>query len=342
MNKKKVLKVWVKIVFVVILLSILFVGSYIILKETTLKKGKPVYNYKTNRDVNYKVYLLPNTFYENEYLGMGKLYPADLINYIDIDFIYNYSGSQVTDMKYTYSIVGTIVGNYEKTEDGNTEIWTKKYTMLDKKTNEIHGTEISVNQNLKINYQDYSKVVNEFKSQFHLPIDAHLGVKLLINYEGYVDDVKINGNDEVEVNIPLSESTLSITSNNVRESKGVKTLEVKANKLNIGIGISIIVLDFVIFVMSFKHVFISKKSLYNKVKERIIKDYADILAESESMPNISNLETVDITNFDDMIDIEEGYKCPILYYEVKVNKECWFIMIYNNYVYRFILRSEDL
>lgn len=342
MNKKKVLKVWVKIVFVVILLSILFVGSYIILKETTLRKEKAVYNYKTNRNIDYKVYLLPNTFYENEYLGMDRLYPADLINYIDIDFNYNYAGSQIFDMKYSYSIVGTIVGNYEKTEDGNTEIWTKKYNILDKKTNEVHGTELSINQNLKVNYQDYSKVVNQFKSQFHLPIDAHLSIKLLINYEGYVDDIKINGNDEIEVKIPLSESTLSISPNNVRESKGVKTLEVPSNKLNIAIGVCIIVLDFVIFIMSFKHVFISRKSLYNKVKDRIIKDYADILAESESMPNISNLEIVDITNFDDMIDIEEGYKCPILYYELNANKECWFIMIYNNYAYRYILRSEDL
>ena len=43
----------------------------------------------------------------------GRQYTTELIDYIDINFNYLYSGSKLTDIEYEYNISGEIIGEYE-------------------------------------------------------------------------------------------------------------------------------------------------------------------------------------------------------------------------------------
>ena len=86
---------------------------------------------------------------------------------------------------------------------------------------------------------------------------------------------------------------------------------------------------------------INKKTYYTKNYNKIIKNYSDIIVEVSTQPNLENLEILEIKNFDDLVDTEEELKSPILLYEIKKQKESWFIIIHNKYAYRYILNCED-
>ena len=49
--------------------------------------------------------------------------------------------------------------------------------------------------------------------------------------------------------------------------------------------------------------------------------------------------TCDVKNFEDMVDIEEEIKSPILYYEVEEGSEALFTIVNDNYMYRYILKK---
>ena len=49
---------------------------------------------------------------------------------------------------------------------------------------------------------------------------------------------------------------------------------------------------------------------------KLLKTYSEILVEVEELPELDeNITLIDVTNFDDMIDLEEELKSPIMYEE---------------------------
>ena len=176
----------------------------------------PDYHYSTNSDIKYKVYLKENDFYEEDYLEENKQYPSELIKYIDVDFSYLFNGSKMTDFNYSYDVIATIIGEYENTSSGKSELWKKKYTLLEPQNKIVsNSTTFDIKQNIKINYDDYNKIVNNFKTKFRLAIDAYLNVKVKINYDGEIKHLNSNVSDidVLELNIPLTSSTVSLTKN---------------------------------------------------------------------------------------------------------------------------------
>lgn len=349
MNKvkitRKILKPWARIFIIIVLVFFAIISFLLILNGKNPSKEKiPNYNYKINKKIDYKVHILQNDFYDEEFLDENLHYPSELIDYISIDFSYLLNGSKVSNYIYTYDVIATIIGEYENTSNGKSELWKKKYNLLEKQDRvKNNSTNFDIKQNIKINYKEYDDIVNKYKSEFNIAIDAYLNVKIKIDYIGNIvdDNSSISDVDYMEVNIPLNKPIVKINTNNDKdENKKVeKTQIVFKDYKMIRIGYIILAIDLLAFALLLPSLFLSSKSLYIKDLRRIMKSYSEIIVEIESLPNLENLELLDIKEFDDMIDIEEETKSPILYYEVKENLESWFLIIINNYIYRYVLKK---
>ena len=126
-KKRLILKTWVRVVLFITLSFLLALSIFVVYKgKNPSKDNIDSYNYRTNSNIDYKVYLFENNFYEEKYLGMNKQYTSALIDYVDIDFDYLFNGSGKANINYTYDITATIVGEYENTSNGKDEIWKKK------------------------------------------------------------------------------------------------------------------------------------------------------------------------------------------------------------------------
>lgn len=345
-KKKLVLKRWVRISIMCVMMLLLCISLYLILTGLFPKDDKKsYYSYNAKRNIDYKVYLKENEFFTDNYIEMDKQYPSELIDYIDINLSYLFNGSSVTNMNYDYDITATIIGEYENT-NGKSEVWKKEYKLLETQNKSVYDTTLfDINQNIKIKYDDYKKQVNDFNNQFNLTIDAYLNVKLNIKYNGLVQKNKneINGSDKLEINIPLSKSIINIKTDYDEETNKSLTPDSNnmrnMNKVYIGVLITIIII--ILLIVLHDKIFISKKTYYTKMLNKILKNYAQIIVEVSNPINYDELEILEINNFEDIIDAEEKSKSPILLYEVEEGEESHFIVVNDKYAYRFILNNNS-
>lgn len=348
-RRKRILRPWARMCLICILAFFMLISTTLIYYgKNPTDKSIPSYTYNTKGDVKYKVYLKNNEFYEEEYLDENKQYPSELIDYIDIDYSYNMNGSRTANFNYSYDIIATIIGEYENSSSGRSELWKKKYTIKENQNKSLFDTTaFNVNENVKIKYTDYNKIVSNFKTKFRLAIDAYLNVKLKINYKTTIPSINASElkKDVIELNIPLTSSTVSISKNcnkaNMCPKSDSKQLSKKnihyENKKYIMTGFILLVIGSILTLLSLPALFTTNKSLYNKLLSKLMKNYSEIIIEVESLPDFNDLEVLDVKTFEDMVDIEEEIKSPIIYYEVMPNTESWFVIVTDKYVYKYTL-----
>ena len=80
--------------------------------------------------------------------------------------------------------------------------------------------------------------------------------------------------------------------------------------------------------------------LYKQKINIILKKYEEIIIKIEELPNIDDLELIEITDFNDLVDLEETVKVPIMYLNIIPNNESWFILMHNNFLYRYIVKID--
>ena len=336
------LKPWVRIgILLIFLFNVTFSFVFIHYGRHPVTATKIDYIYSIDEKVNYAVYLKDNDFYEENILGEGKQYATEIIDYISVNFNYNYQGDKVTKNNISYEINGTIIGEYENKENGNAELWKKNYVLLDKISEEKDSAIFNIDKTLKIDYSKYSKVVEEFKSKFKIPIDAYLDVVLKVNYDMSLEDQSIVKNtDTMEVKIPLAKTTIKIEKKLTdHRSVNLSDIPVTKNKTLIRHGVAINLVSIAFFLLLSPYVFISNKTYYDKTLAKILKTYAEVIAEVHAPPSGDGLEVIDVKNFEDMVDIEEEIKSPILFYEIKKGSESIFTIVNGSYIYRYMLKK---
>ena len=56
--------------------------------------------------------------------------------------------------------------------------------------------------------------------------------------------------------------------------------------------------------------------------------------------NTPYLDIIEVKNFNEMIDLEEELRVPIMFYETIEYLEGEFTLVHNNILYKFILKNE--
>ena len=336
------LKPWVRIsILLIFLFNVTFSAVLIHFGRHPVVTKKIDYIYSIDEKLNYSVALKDNDFYEEDILGEGKQYATEVIDYISVTFDYNYQGNKVTTNNISYEINGTIIGEYENKDNGNAELWKKNYVLLDKISEEKESATFNVGKTLKIDYSKYSKVVEDFKSKFKIPIDAYLDVILKVDYDMVLEDQSIvKSTDTMEVRIPLAKTTIKIDKKLTdHRSVNLSDIPVTKNKTLIKHGVAINLISIAFFLLLSPYVFISNKTYYEQTLARILKNYAEVIAEVDAPPSGDGLEIIDVKNFEDMVDIEEEIKSPILFYEIEKGSEAIFTIVNGTYIYRYMLKK---
>ena len=89
-------------------IALIFIITTMLIIQTTKHKETKAVVYRENSEVNYKVYLKNNDFFDKSYLEKDNQYIASLIKHIEANFKYDleaYEQEENIDYKYTYKIV---------------------------------------------------------------------------------------------------------------------------------------------------------------------------------------------------------------------------------------------
>lgn len=330
------------ILLAVVAITLLTVGILCVAIAIIVQNNsKKYYNIVETSDVSYNVRLSENDFYDTE-LEMNKSYPSSLISTIDTNLVYVFDGNEPARIDYNYQIDAKIVGTYESTDTGKSEVWSRQYAILNNTKESLENTkEFTVSKAFAIDYQKYSGIVNDFKQSLKLAIDADLTIVMTVNYKGTIlaSGKTFDGSKTIQISMPVSKAVTKLTTTFTPETTRTVDYLDKINAPLLAAGIASLVNSFIISCFIFNAKYRKNaKTAYSKDLNTILKNYGEILVEAEKVPKTKGKQIVDITNFEDLVDTEEELRSPIIYVEVDEGYETWFMITTTDYIYRFILK----
>lgn len=306
-----------------------------------------VLNYNSSTNLDYKVYLKPNKFYDQKYLTKDKKYIADIIDYIDINLNYLFNSTKKLNNNYSYNINASIGSDYDL--NGVTaELWSKSYVLKPTVSSNSNGNSFKINENIKIDYSKYDNLAKKFKEEYGVVADTKLTISININANSKLEENKknITTRQNVKLVIPLNKAVTDVTVSGTEPVNKNITEVIKGERhINYILLIIAIVLTIVsgpacviLFYRLFK---ITNESQYIAMQKKILKGYGDIIAAVTTKPDLNGLKIVEVKDFEDLINIEEELRIPILFYEFEKRDECWFVITTEQQAFRFALKSSN-
>ena len=315
-KKRKVIAMYVCVIVLLSLIFIYFAGIF-------FSKTKNEYvKYVEDSNIDYKVYLKENDFFEKNYADSEKQYIASLIDYIDANFKYSIdTGNKNIDFSYSY-YVDAVVDVKEKTT--NKSLYS--YTDVLSKTKVAYSdkdSRIDIDKNIKIDYNKYNDLIKKFVSIYSLgDTESTLTVNLHVKTIGSCQEFSEEKNNDsvVSLIIPLTTKTIAIDlSNDLAESSDSILLCNKKYNDFIFLISPIIFLLLDIFAINLLCVYISNhRSSYDKYKielKKIVTNYHSYIQKINTRFDFKKYRVVEVDSFNDMLEIRDSLQQPILMLE---------------------------
>lgn len=337
------------IVSLICVIVIVFVLSFALF-FLYFKSDKEKYvTYSEKSNIDYKVYLKENDFFENDYLGVNKQYIANLINYIKANFEYKLSFDS-DDILYKYEYyVSASVNVYEK--DNDNVIFNKKEILLPKVSNVTSDKSLLIKEDIEIDYNYFNDLITKFVTFYDLDeVESVLTVDMHINAIGSCEDFVEHQENEsiITLSIPLTTKTVAIelsddlvdTSNNVmlcETNKNVKYILIFA--------ILVLIIDIVLIVLLIRYELKTRtpETIYTKKLKKILNNYGAYIQEVADDINLDGYQLVKLKTFEDLLDIRDTIKQPILMSHNDTKKCTYFVILSNaKYLYIYRLKIEDM
>lgn len=350
-ENKIILKQWVYVFFLIVVVALLAISIWSTVKSLIQDESskEELYTYSYNSNLDYKVYLKNNNFFTEQYLGMNKQYISSLIDHIDVTTKYTLQSSKELSYTLNYEMVATARGSYSDSDSKSADVWSKAYTISPSETKSGSGKTISVDKTVSIDYNKYNQIMTEFRNQFGLSVDASVDVALKVTISAGLpnESQTLQESNDIVLKIPLLEPTFEIKPDYINSGHDTvyNTSDKNDNNINIPllvIGVVGIIISLLLLRIVIKRLLAAtKKSEYILTLNKILKEYADIIAEADNIPRLSDYDIVNIKDFTDLVDIEEELHSPIILTEVREDAESWFMIFHNRTAYKYILRDTD-
>ena len=331
---------------IIFFVSLIMLGGVLLFASLSENDAKVV-SYQESSNLDYSIYLLPNEFYEDDFLGKDMIYVASLIDYINIDFDYQFTSNSKIDMDFSYKIVADLeITNKE----GSRSFSKKQYVLLDEQNlNMKKNNGQKIMEKVKIDYSYYNSLANKFKAAYGLDTDSKLVVYMVVTKKspensGYT----MNEAKTMNVSIQLSQKAVEIQ---------VPYSDINDSNILLQSGQSIIH-NYFAFVLSlfflgmscYSLVLIIKKVLligpkhnaYDVYVNKLLREYDRLITESVTLPSFDGKNIIKVRKFTELLDAHDNLQLPIIHYTITRHHKCYFYISHKDTIYLYILKAVDL
>ena len=216
--------------------------------------------------------------------------------------------------------------------------------MLQEKNIEEASDTIKVKEMLPLDLRDKNKLINEFKQQLGMTIDAKYTISLAIKVVTEIEGKEIVDEVTPSIVIDLAEKTTKILGeNNLENTKYISeevALSEKASQFRIFVDVVFMIIAIVALarVSRFRNVNVVRNE-YKYELNRILRICHDKIVQVSTKPNDEEIEVVYVKDFGEIFKVSEELFKPILYFNAKENEEAWFSVMSGKTSYRFILKK---
>ena len=327
---------------------LLFVcGIFLIFRYFNLSTPHYV-NYTEDSDLKYDVIYKDNNFFDEGSSKNSNKYIASLIDHIQANFKYNISFSEKNiNYNYKYKIVANIsvLDNEDKEK-----IFEENEVIFESDNLTGKGT-TSINKLVTIDYNKYNDLINNFKNTYGLKdADSKLNVSMYINLNSYGnnDIEEVNKKAVISLSMPLTKRTTGIDlSNDLTKSADRKVLIKSTSNYSRLLLLGIIEIFVALVELCIMIIYCKKtrtiKNIYAKEIKKLINTYVGYIQKISSKYEIGASQVIKVESFNDMLEIRDTLKTPILMLENEAKDGTFFIIpAANGIIYAYALRVVDI
>ena len=148
------------------------------------------------------------------------------------------------------------------------------------------------------------------------------------------------------VRIPLSQNSVRIELMNIdmekRADNHAKVTVTNPVKLVFtiisGVLLILFIVKFLLLIMKTQ----DRKSNYDKVVDKILKEYDRYIVNTTTPPNKEGCKIVVVSNFEELLDARDSTNEPIKYHIVSKHNKCEFYINHHDELYILTLKAVDL
>lgn len=350
-NSKNIKKEKLSLIFgLCIFFFCLFVimGLKLITNSLSINNNEKLY-FQEKGNVKYSVCLKDNDFFEDECLNPDMSYVASLIKNISLDYNYQFNGNidnLVNSIDYEVVAKLTIENN-----DTKTKYYEKEYVLVPKTTDSVknNGTLYNLDKKVNIDYEYYNSIATNFKSQYGVNSQSYLEVYLNTynNVNSKYKDIPTSA--QISVRIPLSQKAIEIKFNTQEINKSIEKYIASKSividgylKFIVGIILLLLSLIFLSFIFAIIKKYTKTISKYDKFINKILKEYDRLIVETATFPNEKEYNILLINSFNELVDVRDNLRSPIMFYNVKDHKMSIFYILNDNNLYLYTVTSKDI
>lgn len=74
----------------------------------------------------------------------------------------------------------------------------------------------------------------------------------------------------------------------------------------------------------------------------MLNEYDRLIVETSTCPIISGDNVIVIDKFQELLDVRDNLKMPIMYYVVNKHQKCYFYILHENKIYLCVVKAVDL
>ena len=319
-------------------LILLIIGSYYLIKSINILSVINI-NYREKSNLDYKVYLKNNEFYDSEYLGKGMSYVASLIDKITAHFNYTFDIDKESNIDFDYDITAQLVIS---DTSGNNTFLKKNYTLLQNTKEKITSDKTyNLNKTINIDYDYYNRIANKFRINYGIDTKSDLNIYLNIHEKNADNNsFKLENKSVMALTIPLSQKSVNIT----LDYKDInKTSEViKDSEIIINNYLYIIGIVELIHLINLLLLIKNKKTKYDKYINKILNEYDRLIVETTTAPNKQEKNIIKINNFNELLDVRDNLKLPIKYFVINKHHKCEFYIDHEEEIYVLTIKEIDI
>lgn len=322
--------------------SLLWIGT----RKPDAEQIVGTYEYTVTQDAKAAVHYVDNDFYGNSPAASNSAYVAALTDAITANFQYKYSAVRTATLTSTYDIKAQIKANYAV--KGNTEdlsnVWTRDYQLIEPVTATSDGALISISRTVTVPFADYMHTVEQFRTSLALPTNSEVVVTFTAHVNGTVDGTPFSDVRTSTISVPLDEQiyipSVKFDKTDTKQVTPVVAAQTQDRWAKTGIisgaALAVAGLSLLIYGMR-KRIF---KTTYQRELDKIYRYHNGIIVRTSRPVDLTDHQVVPMRSFDDMLNLEEELKSPIIADEIS-STMTHFMIANNNVMYLFKLGTDD-
>lgn len=318
------------------------------------RAGEPVaaatsgYTYTIQQSVDTNITYFASSFYGDKPGVADGAYVADLTDTVDATLHYRYHGSRSVSLSSMYSAVATVRELYATSADSTkplSSVWSREYPFVKPITSTTSNRDITFSPHVTIPFADYRSMVDQFKNTLAVPVSSEVAITFTVRVYGTIDGTPLDDVRTSTVTMPLDQPLYTLATKfekqdekqivpqNAKDDKVVQRMYERVAAAVLGlVGLAVIVYGLR------KKIF---KTAYQRELEKIYRYHDGIIIHAKRPSMVTDKNTIPVRSFDDILNIEEETKQPIIAYPLG-DEATQFLIMKDDVMYTYTLGKELL